>query len=310
MGCQFKQAIIASMSKDFPEVVRIEPASQCNLACSHCPTGTVTLNRGLMSEDIFQKIVLELAENQSSIRVVVLYHGGEPLLNKRFFEWASKVRQILPDSRIKTVTNGVTLTERNARSLLSCGLDEVEISIDGLSEEENELVRRKVNSKSLMANVRRLIGLRDQLKNHLKIVISSTQFFDDSHETMSVPTWITNQLPRSVDKYKVHLAMVWPHMEVQDGFSVFQQSGPDSDHCDHINSTVSIRANGDFVPCCYDLTSQHVLGNIAETSIRELWTGNALRQLRTSIKEKNYSKLCSNCNVVRPHRYLIPTWRN
>ena len=34
----------------FPRVVRIEPASNCNLACSHCPTGTVDIVRDLMTK--------------------------------------------------------------------------------------------------------------------------------------------------------------------------------------------------------------------------------------------------------------------
>ena len=61
--------------------MRIEPASKCNLGCVHCPTGTIEMERGIMSLDIFQKILIE---NKENIKVIVLYHGGEPFLNKNF----------------------------------------------------------------------------------------------------------------------------------------------------------------------------------------------------------------------------------
>jgi MoaA/NifB/PqqE/SkfB family radical SAM enzyme len=44
----------------FPKVLRIEPASKCNLGCVHCPTGTIEMKRGIMSLDIFQKILIEI----------------------------------------------------------------------------------------------------------------------------------------------------------------------------------------------------------------------------------------------------------
>ena len=37
-----------------PKVLRIEPASQCNLACSHCPTGTIEMARGIMTDQVFE----------------------------------------------------------------------------------------------------------------------------------------------------------------------------------------------------------------------------------------------------------------
>ena len=62
----------------FPRVLRIEPASQCNLACSHCPTSTIDMKRGLMTDDIFNKILSEIELHKNDIKAVVLYHGGEP----------------------------------------------------------------------------------------------------------------------------------------------------------------------------------------------------------------------------------------
>ena len=35
----------------FPKVLRIKPASKCNLGCVHCPTGIIEMQRDVMSLD-------------------------------------------------------------------------------------------------------------------------------------------------------------------------------------------------------------------------------------------------------------------
>ena len=74
-----------------PEVVCIEPASICNLKCIHFPTGVLRneINRGIMSLETFEIIMKELKYIKP--RVVVLYHGSEPFLNKNIF---SMIRQL------------------------------------------------------------------------------------------------------------------------------------------------------------------------------------------------------------------------
>ena len=66
----------------FPDVVRIETTGKCNFKCIHCPTGTEPNNRSVLSKERFDYIVHQFTYNNYIPRVVVLYHGGEPLLNK------------------------------------------------------------------------------------------------------------------------------------------------------------------------------------------------------------------------------------
>ena len=168
------------------KVVRIEPASKCNLACSHCPTGTVEMTRDIMSDIIFEKVLENLSKYKDEVEVVVLYHGGEPLLNKSICQMITAIKSIKP----------------------------------------------------------------------------------------------------------------------------FFINGTDSVECDHIEHTLTIRADGTIVPCCYDLTSKLPMGNILTDDIKELFTGSKYQYLRELIMNKNYPDLCANCNVVRPRKYLVPRWRS
>ena len=62
-------------SMSIPPVVRIEPASACNLRCLHCPTGVVDMTRSVMKPATFDRVLEQLAPHVPPVRVVVMYHG-------------------------------------------------------------------------------------------------------------------------------------------------------------------------------------------------------------------------------------------
>lgn len=80
--------------RPFPKVIRIEPAGSCNLKCSHCPTGTVKMSRSVMKPTTFSLILNSLQAHLDEIKVVVLYHGGEPLLNRNFAEMIKEIKSL------------------------------------------------------------------------------------------------------------------------------------------------------------------------------------------------------------------------
>ena len=49
---------------ELPKVLRIEPSSQCNLSCTHCPTGTVEMSRTIMNEEVFIEILETIKKNK------------------------------------------------------------------------------------------------------------------------------------------------------------------------------------------------------------------------------------------------------
>lgn len=302
-------------SPPFPKVLRIEPASACNLACSHCPTGTVAMKRGVMTEETFNKIFLEVEKHKENIETIVLYHGGEPLINKMLFDWIAKLRSLKPDFFIKTVSNGMLLTSKVAESLARSELDIVEFSLDGESPEENQAIRRQSKTDLVLSQINYLLSyLRDNKIPNPKVYISTTQFLGKNYRSIQeplpapdVPSWLSEKLANGVAKFKPTWAMVWPHMEIDSesyGVVTVQDSGT-SNICDHTINTLTIRFDGSVVPCCYDLTSQLVMGNIYNSSLEEIWSGESYNVLRTSISQKKYISICSNCNVVMPNRYLF-----
>lgn len=294
-----------------PSVIRIEPASQCNLACSHCPTGTIDMERGLMTENTFSIVVSELKKYVQHLSAVVFYHGGEPLLNKDVYSMIKEVRSLSPTLKLKIVTNGMVLNKKNSVKLIESGLDEIEVSLDGESAEESEAIRINSDSAKIIRNLKSLIRARKSLGSKAIINLVTTQFLRSEDElnhlgshVAAIPKWLEVIFGDDVH-YKPFIAMKWPHMKVSTDYRLMVGEGEDKNRCEHTYEALTIRANGEVVPCCYDLTSQLVMGNIFDQSLESIFNGEKYDKLRKSIDRQAYPELCSNCNKVRKPIYLI-----
>lgn len=93
----------------------------------------------------------------------------------------------------------MSLNKKNISQLLNCGLDEIEISLDGLSPDENDQVRRQGSAKKVIANLKNLIKAKTSSNSNLSINIVTTQFLrskSDVNESKKLvantPSWLLN----------------------------------------------------------------------------------------------------------------------
>lgn len=220
------------------------------------------------------------------------------------------LRRVSDNFLIKTVTNGMALNHTVRSKLLHSSLNEIEISLDGESAEESEEIRRKSSSQKIIENVTNLIAERSSLSSNLKISIATTQFLKSKEDlphwkelAKITPQWLNNLFGEDV-QYKSCIAMRWPHMNVGNEYELLWGRGEDKDVCDHTLNTITIRSDGSVVPCCYDLTSQLVMGNIMAAPLEQIFSGSRFNALRESIATKEYQSICKNCNTVRPPVFL------
>lgn len=140
-----------------PRVVRIEPTSICNFRCKHCTTGLrINKSIGTMDRKSFDMIFDKI--KNIHFNVAVLYHGGEPLLNKDLFYFVEKMKLI--SNFVKFVTNGSLLNDSNINKILKSGLDLIEFSFDGHSAEENDLIRQGSNFNTISFKIKKLINAK------------------------------------------------------------------------------------------------------------------------------------------------------
>jgi radical SAM protein with 4Fe4S-binding SPASM domain len=66
--------------------------------------------------------------------------------------------------------------------------------------------------------------------------------------------------------------------------------------CEYIYSTLVVNSNGDVVPCCYDIHSDFVMGNLFQQPLAEVWLGEKFREFRRRVaRERGAITICRHC---------------
>ena len=307
-----------TVTDTFPDVIRIETVGICNFRCSHCPTGTQPNNRPLLSKDRFELIIEQFISNKFIPRVVVLYHGGEPLLNKNLSHYIRTLK-IIGVSKTVINTNASLLTEKRSKELILAGLDEMKVSFDGESADENNYIRKNGDFYKNASHLKAFCKLRKALGHtNPHIIVSNIRICDKktldslyNHQAFvfqKVPMYLTQYFSEEGDdiEYRSFPAMIWPGYEKFGKFQAVYFAVDKPKYCGPLFETFTILSDGNVVPCCYDLKGELVLGNIYHENMFDIWNSKEYSKLRTNFRKQQYHPFCSKCNVVSP-RYLCRT---
>ena len=151
----------------YPRKAIIDIANVCNLRCPLCPTGVKQLNlhQGIMSTEIFKQSV----EKLPFLDFITLANWGEPLLNENVGEMVRFAK-----SRGKCVTIHTNLSLKKDQkffdNLVESGLDRLELSIDGASQEAYETYRRGGNFNLVLENMEKIADARKRIRRTGSVV--------------------------------------------------------------------------------------------------------------------------------------------
>ena len=96
--------------KPYLRHVQFPVAMHCNLNCRKCAAFSNLNEAGFADLEIFEKSLYGLKNKFSQLSSIALL-GGEPLLNSHLSEFIEKVHEILPNTDISIVTNGLLLLD-------------------------------------------------------------------------------------------------------------------------------------------------------------------------------------------------------
>lgn len=289
-----------------PPVIRIEPASACNFRCKHCTTG-LRMNKslGIMQREVFDKIFEKI--KHLNFRATVFYHAGEPLLNQNLFYFIDKMAPL--SGSMKMVCNGSLLTDEKIEEILKSSLSLISFSLDGTTAEENNAVRRGSDFEKITKQIIKLLKRKKEMGSNLQVDISNVQFLKEAEpekENLSIPAHLKEAFRDYLDEVaiKCYPAMYWPGYPRRNPEELDER--PITNRCDNLESTITIRWNGDVVACCYDLTSLMVLGNILKQSLEEIWNGPKYIAARSALYQYKPASICKGCNAICKPKYLYP----
>lgn len=281
----------ARRTRNRPVELLVELTNSCNLACLTCPQSKMKRGRGVMSLDLFRKIIDQAAALH--IHSIKLAGLGEPLIDKGIAEkiaYAKKKKLI-----VKMFTNGMLLNRQKAKQLVESGVDEVFISIDGGSQAVQERLRKGSNFTQIQDNLINFNRLRQEMKTEGEKIpeVVATVTYQDANK--SERKLIKESWGNLVDRIRLFPVHNW-NVDV----NVPRRA---SEPCHLPFFQMAICWDGRVALCCIDYECHHELGNITRESISSIWQGAASKEVRKAHLERSPESiaLCGSCS-------MLPNW--
>jgi MoaA/NifB/PqqE/SkfB family radical SAM enzyme len=275
----------------FPRAVQFQTVSWCNARCLFCgyPETHDTLPQGVMDEDLFRKIADECGRH--FVGRISPYLMNEPLMDKKLPErlaYLNRAKQ--PFTKTKINSNGFLLTEDMSLGLIESGLRHLWISVQGYSEESYK-ASMGLKLDVTLGNIDRFLELRERKRaTYPKLTVTTvrTKYVDPELEYARA-YWADRGVV-----FKVHTPDNRSGKDVSE-FAVTKAKL--RRRCDLFLKQAYILYNGDMILCCHDWRRTVVLGNVGETSIREIWNSPGFLEVIRGYQAGDFSKceICRTC---------------
>lgn len=301
-----RQELGEKLPLDTPYVLLIEPSSLCNMRCKWCPTGYDDLIKQnsvkptIMKLEDYKKVIDDVHEFGEKIRVLRLYKNGEPLINPNFDQMVKYAKDSGNFLRIDTTTNGMLLEPELNRKIISAGIDQINISVNGMSAEQIcKNTGRKIDFSKFVENIKDLYRCKEQCTIYIKCIQDiltkeeQQQFYDLFGE-------ISDRI------FLERLSPAWPAFDVSksgyyyDNIGNYNQPIENRQVCPYIFYIMVVNADGTVSSCVGDWPHKQILGNLLEDNVVDVWKNGKLKNMQVNhLKmEKDLYVLCSNCKVI------------
>src|ERR671910_2487546 len=239
-----------------PEIVQIESTNICNAKCVFCPRDEMHRAQGIMSFDLFRKIVDECAE--LGITHVRVHNYGEPFVDRQLVE---KVRYAKQQGikEVGMISNGSLITEAVARGMVEAGLDAINISVDASGKEVFESTRLGLKYDKVIANIEGLVRIRAELgRRRPKLILSFVRQNNSVDEQAFIEHW-------KAIADKIHIT------ELHNWAGTLNRESDVNYPCYRPWLTFTVLWDGRVSLCCADFDGRNVLGDLNTSTIQQIW---------------------------------------
>jgi radical SAM protein with 4Fe4S-binding SPASM domain len=285
----------------------------------------------MMSLELFKKIIDDLGKYLVRIH---LYKWGEPFLNNDVYEM---IRYAHNHHIVTYVSTNFTLfSDEAAERLIASGLDEIILSIDGVSQESYEKYRVGGDFRKVIDNISILVNAKRRRRSFRPFIM--WQFIVFKHNEHEVETakqmakelgvdgisfmpamvpinnreeaerWLP--LDSKYQRYDVKkMEEVWSAQEMQK-FPTNGKSESDTRERSHLKRKVgcpwlwtqtSINWDGTVSPCCDIFDSSFDFGTMADKPFKDVWNNEkyrASRRFSSKGKLGGLRTICMECPGV------------
>lgn len=316
---QYTQTVKEKSPQDFLEEyfkgkpqltnVHIEVISKCNEKCVHCyiPHENKTTE---MHPNIFFSI-LEQCKNMNVLHITI--SGGEPFLHKDFCNFLKKCRQY--NFSVNILSNLTLLSNDIIKEIKANPLLSVQTSLYAMDQNVHDKITQKKGSfKQTKKSIIKLIENDIPLQISCPILRFNKDFYSEVTKWADQYNINVNNDYVIIGEYNHDIKNLKSRLSIDEVKKIINQKvtrgeiildkiyleseqkkeiTPDDSVCSVCHSSICIAENGNIYPCAG--WQGHVLGNIKNTSLREIWeTSKATNRLR-ALRRRDFPK-CLKCD--------------
>ncbi|GMQ31371.1 hypothetical protein Aconfl_40150 [Algoriphagus confluentis] len=257
----------------------------------------------MLQDGLFERTI---TQTKNQLTWLHLYFQGEPFLNPRFLEMVSHA-----DSAgifTSTSTNAHYLSESTVQKILSSGLRQLIVSMDGVTQEVYEKYRVGGNLEKVEKGLKLLLKERKaQGKMFPRVILQFLVTGLNEHQIPELKVWSQEV---GVDELQLKSTQIYDYEEgselipsdlgysryIPDGRGKWKLKKKIENKCWRMWQGAVVTWDGKVVPCCFDKDAQHVMGNLQDQSMQEIWESPSYFSFRNQLlQDRSQIEICRNC---------------
>jgi wyosine [tRNA(Phe)-imidazoG37] synthetase (radical SAM superfamily) len=266
----------------FPRQIQIETTNICNHKCEFCAYTLMKRPKGVIREDLFERLVREAFDCGS--REIGLFAGAEPLTCKSL-ESHIKMCKEIGYEYIYISTNGALGGPDLFRRLLDAGLHSIKFSVNGGDRATYEQVHGKDNYDRVLKNIRFVSEYRHSVTQSVFLGVSfvGMPHTNDSFEKLK------KEIKDDVDE------IIFYEASNQSGQMPHFPDPPYRD-CHLPFNKAHISKEGFLKVCCNDYENLLAVEDLNQMTMMDAWHSDRFQKIRRDhIEDKLDGSVCGNC---------------
>ncbi|MBT5342937.1 radical SAM protein [Candidatus Woesearchaeota archaeon] len=233
-----------------------------------------------MRWELFTKIIDEASKNK--VYSIRLSWRGEPLIHPKVVDMI-KYAKIKGIKEVSFLTNGLNMSEEMSRKLVDAGVDWITNSFDGTGK-VYEAIRDPAKYEESLKRLKTIQRIKKE-KGTKKPILKVQSVFSAIKDN---PEEFYNALGPIVDEIAVN--------DTQDHSLKNKDQNPYY-FCPVPWQRMVICWNGKVVQCINDFNDRNYVGDLNKQTIKEIWLGKELKEVRKLILKSERLKLkaCTEC---------------
>ncbi len=286
-----------------PFLVIIDVANICNFRCNFCFQSVdksslhdMGFKPKVMDLGLFKETINKVKEFPEQIKRMYLFAHGESLLNKNLPDMIAYAKEQDAAKVIQITTNGSLLNPDLNMKLIKAGLDELRISIEGLSAEKyKEVADVDIDYDSFLENISHFYKNRGTCKLYVKAINVALDEGDEDKFYNHFDDISDNASIEYITPY--YEGVEYDTLFAEHDKTILGDQARDISVCPRIFYMLNICPDGNITMCNVDNLEQYVFGNVSTHSLVDLWNGNEFTELRMQHLMNNGMDhpLCNKC---------------